>query len=110
MGELIHERLAWAEVLRACGEFDLASASDLESAIAGALRTTLPLILDLAACQYIDSTILRVLVHAVREAPGRVGIIVPPDARIRRIFEMTGLHVLLPIAGSALELQARMVA
>jgi anti-anti-sigma factor len=106
---LVHERLAWAEALSAFGEFDLSVADELQNAIQGYLHSDLPLMLDLTFCDYLDSTILRVLVHSFRDAPGRFGIVVPPNARIGRIFAMTRLDSTLNVVSSREELRARTV-
>lgn len=106
---LVHERIAWAEVLSAFGEFDLSVADELQAAIAAQLRGTLPLVLDLTFCDYLDSTILRVLVRTMRAGTERVGIIVPRSSRIYRIFEMTRLDEMLQVAYSRDELHERFV-
>jgi anti-anti-sigma factor len=95
---LVHERLPWAEVLNAFGEFDLSVADELHEAIALHLRSRLPLVVDLGFCEYLDSTILRVLVRSAKSAPSRLGFVVPASARIRRLFEMTRLVDALSVA------------
>ena len=100
MYALIHHREDWAEILSAFGELDLSVADELEAAIAGRLRGMRPVGLDFEYCQYIDSTILRVLVRANRTAADRLWLVVPPGARVRRIFEMTRLDQALAVVDS----------
>lgn len=102
---LVHERLPWAEVLNVFGEFDLSVAQELHDAIALHLRSRLPLILDLAYCEYLDSTILRVFIRSAKSAPERLGFVVPPGARVRRIFDMMHLNDALPIVTSREDLR-----
>jgi anti-anti-sigma factor len=97
MYALIHQREDWADVLSAFGELDLSVAGDFEEAIASRLRGNRPLVVDFEFCNYIDSTILRVLVHTNRSARERFWVIVPPSARIHRIFELTRLNEALGI-------------
>lgn len=94
---LVHEQEDWAEIVSAFGEFDLSVAGDLQTTIDRHMRSRLPLVLDLEYCDYLDSTILRVFVRTARGSRHRLGIVVPPGARVRRIFEMTQLDSALPV-------------
>jgi anti-sigma B factor antagonist len=105
--ELVGESLSWAEVLSVTGELDIASAPWFNEIIASKLAGGLPLVIDLTACDYLDSTILNVLIRAANAAPSRVGVVVPTDSRIRRIFDITGLDDALRLSGSRDELQVR---
>lgn len=105
---LVHEQADWAEILSAFGEFDLSVADELQATIDGHLSGTRPLVLDLAFCEYLDSTILRVLVRTMRTSGWRVAIIVPRSARVRRIFEMTRLDDALAIYADRDEARQRL--
>lgn len=107
---LVHERVDWAEVLSACGEFDISLAGEFQAAIGRHLAGKLPLVIDLGFCEYLDSTILRVLVRTFRTFPKRLGIVVPIGSRVARIFEMTRLDMTLGIAKSRDELRERLLA
>ncbi|MGC2128814.1 MAG: STAS domain-containing protein [Candidatus Aquilonibacter sp.] len=101
------ESLSWAEVLSVTGELDIAAAPWFDEIIASKLAGDLPLVIDLSACSYLDSTILNVLIRAANAAPNRVGVVVPPDSRLRRIFHITGLEDALRLSGSRDDLQVR---
>ncbi|MEO7427756.1 MAG: STAS domain-containing protein, partial [Acidimicrobiales bacterium] len=76
------------------GELDLASAPQLEEAIAAATtKGPLPVTLDLSQVTFIDSSALRALVRAGRElaAEGRVLQIGPRSEVVSRVLEMTQL-------------------
>jgi anti-anti-sigma factor len=105
--ELHNESLIWAEVLAVKGELDIAAAQWFSDAIAAKLGGDLPLIVDLSGCEYLDSTILNVLIRAANSAPNRVGVVVPADSRLRRIFHITGLEDALRLSGSRDDLQVR---
>jgi anti-anti-sigma factor len=107
---LVHERTEWAELLCAFGELDISLAGQLQSAITRHLNGRLPLVLDLQFCEYLDSTILRVLVRAFRTAPQRFCLVVPEAARIARIFAMTRLDQTLGVAKSRDEVRERLSA
>jgi len=107
---LVHERCEWAEVLSAFGEFDISLAGELQSAITRHINGELPLVIDLGYCDYLDSTILRVLVRTFRTAPERLGIVVPDNARISRVFQMTRLDRTLGVAKTRDELRERFLA
>jgi anti-anti-sigma factor len=102
---MVRESLAWAEVLAVSGELDLAVVPQFGSALEELLRGSLPVVLDLSGCSYLDSTILRVLVGASNNAPKRFAIVVPEEARIRRVFQIAGLETALPIGKSRENMQ-----
>ncbi len=105
--ELVDESLPWAQVLIVRGELDIGASQWFSEAIEERLVGELPLVLDLSACQYLDSTILNVLIRSANAAPGRLGIVVPSVARIRRIFNIAGLEDALHLAESRDALQVR---
>lgn len=78
------------------GELDAASAPQLEAAFAAAVAGA-DLALDLSAVTFIDSSGLRAITAARREAEagGRSLEVVSASVAVRRIFEMTGLASLL---------------
>jgi anti-sigma B factor antagonist len=105
--ELVDETLPWAQVLVVHGELDIASAPWFSQAIEERLSEPLPLIVDLSTCTYLDSTILNVLIRSANAAPGRIGIVVPATARIRRIFNIAGLEDALHLSETRDALQVQ---
>src|SRR4051794_28125305 len=84
--------------VRPTGELDIATASRLERALLDGRRPGDDVVLDLSALEFIDSTGLRVIVHAV-EAARRHGWTLtlrhgPPA--VRRVFELAGVVGALP--------------
>ncbi len=83
-----------------CGEVDLATAPVLREKLYGAIeRGNSPIVLDLSAVTFIDSTALGVLIGAQERCEGRntdLRIIVS-ESRITKIFEITGLTDLFSI-------------
>jgi anti-sigma B factor antagonist len=76
------------------GEIDLSTAPRLEQELttltnAGARR----IVLDLAGAEFIDSTVLGVLLKALTRLDAHAGtlVLVSDDLRILKIFEVTGL-------------------
>jgi anti-anti-sigma factor len=88
-------------VIRPAGELDLATLPTLEDSLRTALgRDGSPVILDLSALAFIDSTGIAVLVResrASRENGARLSIRGAPAA-VRRTFELMGVESLLPLA------------
>jgi anti-anti-sigma factor len=105
--ELTDESLPWAQVLVVTGEWDIGSAEQFADAVEARLGRDLPLIVDLSQCAYLDSTILNVLIRSANTAPGRIGIVVPSTARIRRIFNIAGLEDALHLSETRDALQVR---
>ena len=95
------DRSAEAMVIAAGGELDAYAAPDLTDAFAQA-ATAACVVVDLQAASFLDSTALGVVVRALREVDDRGGAarIVLPDGPARRIFEITALDGVLPVAPS----------
>lgn len=76
------------------GELDQGTAPELREALAEALGDpTMPVLVDLSECNFIDSTGLSLLVEAKRrlsEERRRFGVCCP-DADVRRLLELTGI-------------------
>jgi anti-sigma B factor antagonist len=92
------------------GELDLAAAPTLREHLYAAVdRSSGPLIVDLLAVTFIDSTALGVLIGTQERSEGR-GIdlrLVIEDARIIKIFEITGLTELFSISATVGEAAVR---
>lgn len=89
-------------VLRARGELDAFAVPDLEGAFAEVVVFD-RVIVDLAAVSFLDSTALGTLVHQVRRVQALDGAavrVVLPEGTGRRIFEITTLDRVLPVAPS----------
>jgi anti-sigma B factor antagonist len=81
-----------ARALELVGELDVASAPDLQQGLAEiATRGAGPLVVDLSALSFIDSTGLSVLLNAKRRLSrhGRGFAVVCPPGHVRRILEVT---------------------
>jgi anti-sigma B factor antagonist len=90
-----------AAVVRATGELDAYAAADLAATMR--LVSGEPRILaDLAGVSFLDSTALGVLVRAIRDldARGSDVRVVLPIGPARRIFEITTLDRVLPVAAT----------
>jgi anti-anti-sigma factor len=90
-----------AAVITAQGELDAYAAPDLGSGLDEAARHG-PFVADLSKVSFMDSTALGVLVRACKDASSR-GLdarVVLPRGTARRIFEITTLDRVLPVAAS----------
>lgn len=105
--DMVQESLPWAEILVVDGELDIAVAERFAELIEKQLDGSRPVIVDLTACTYLDSTILNVLVRVANAAPDRVGVIVPQASRVRKLFKITSLEVPLRLTETRDELQER---
>lgn len=85
------------------GELDQSTAPELRATLASSLENpTDPILVDLSACEFIDSTGLSILVEAKRrleEQQERFGVCCPADD-VRRLFELTGIDQALDLYGS----------
>jgi anti-sigma B factor antagonist len=90
-------------VISVAGEIDVATAPQLREALHGVIaQGQSTVVLDLLAVTFLDSTALGVLVGGLkrcRESGGELHVVVA-DARIRKIFEITGLDKVFPLANA----------
>ena len=91
---------AGVSVVSARGELDAFAAPDLTSCFEES--DGLALLVDLTDVSFLDSTALGVIARAVRTCRerGRAARVVLPATSARRIFEITTLDRVLPVAGS----------
>jgi anti-sigma B factor antagonist len=92
------------------GEVDLAMAPAMNDHIAAALSKDSDLIVDLSAATFIDSVALGVLTLALErcEDAGHKLFMVISDARVLRVFELTGLTSSFAIFDSRAALSAHL--
>ena len=76
------------------GELDLATAAQLEQALA---RAGDDVLLDLRGLTFMDSTGVRVLLEAAEGGPAGLRIVLPPSGDVRVTIEETGIAPLLPL-------------
>jgi anti-sigma B factor antagonist len=96
----VHVELASSHaVVGAEGELDAFVAPELEQAFE-AVADAQRVVVDLGSISFLDSTALGLVVRALREIDERGGDarIVLPRGAARRIFELTMLDTILPIA------------
>jgi anti-sigma B factor antagonist len=102
MNAFIRDSHPNAEIVHVLGEIDLSCGGELRAALEDALAGAKPVIVDLEACTYIDSTGLGILARTFKTAPERVRVACP-NGPVRRIFDITGLTLELRIRPSLLD-------
>jgi len=75
------------------GELDLAVASQVQAAITDASEGNGIVVVQLAACGFIDSTAIAILIHARQALAARGGrlLLVEPVGQVRHVLEVSGL-------------------
>ena len=94
-------------VVHITGDLDMASAPALRQVILQLLSTGARLLaVDLTAADFVDSTGLGVLVAALKRVRTHDGelVVICPEPRLRRIFELTDLVSVFGLRDSADEL------
>jgi len=102
--DVADEQVGEVRVLSVSGELDLGTAPQLEQPLEEALATEGSLLIDLSACEFIDSTGIALLVRAwqrldgetVKDSGGRFAICGLND-QVRRLLELSGLASSLSI-------------
>jgi anti-anti-sigma factor len=89
-------------VIAVVGEFDLGSCEKLKPAADEAVAGRRPLILDLSACSFIDSSGLRLILQIARElgegdgSPVSMSVVVG-ESGIRKLFSLTAIDQSIPL-------------
>jgi anti-anti-sigma factor len=95
-------------VIAVRGELDLSTAADLEAPLDDAIATgDASVLIDLTECEFIDSTGIALIVRAWQrldrnaegDGEGRV-VIASQNDQVRRVLEITGLELSIPIHGT----------
>ncbi len=90
------------------GELDLSTAPELDTQLEDAISSgDASLLIDLSACEFIDSTGIALIVRAWQrldrgaegDGKGRV-VICSYNDQVRRVLEITGLELSIPIHGT----------
>jgi anti-anti-sigma factor len=84
------------------GELDLSTAPDLERPLEEVLeRGEGPVLVDLSECEFIDSTGIALIVRARQrleaEEAGRTLAVCSYNDQVRRVLDITGLDVSIPV-------------
>jgi anti-anti-sigma factor len=84
------------------GELDLSTAPDLEGPLEEALASGEgSLLIDLSQCEFIDSTGIALIVRAWQRLHsgenGRALVICSQNDQVRRVLEITGLELSIPV-------------
>jgi anti-anti-sigma factor len=96
------------QVIAVRGELDLSTAADLEGPLDEAIATgDASVLIDLTECEFIDSTGIALIVRAWQrldrnaegDGEGRV-VIASENDQVRRVLEITGLELSIPIHGT----------
>jgi anti-anti-sigma factor len=93
-------------VVAVSGELDLGTAPELEGPLDEAVAAGEPLLIDLSSCEFIDSTGIALIVRAWQRLGGDDGnrdggegrvVICSANEQVRRVLEITGLELSIPI-------------
>jgi stage II sporulation protein AA (anti-sigma F factor antagonist) len=84
------------------GELDLSTAADLERPLEDALENGQgPVLVDLTECEFIDSTGIALIVRAMQRlqgaGTGRNLVVRSYNDQVRRVLDITGLDVSIPV-------------
>jgi anti-sigma B factor antagonist len=87
----------YVSVVALIGEHDLATRDQLAEVLAPILG---PVLVDLSACSFIDSTIISVLIgthQSLAQVGHGVELRVPPAGYVRRTLTVSGVEAILPL-------------
>ena len=87
------------------GELDLSTAPELEGPLDEALETDSgSVLIDLSNCEFIDSTGIALIVRAWQRLDGgengRALVLCSQNDQVRRVLEITGLELSIPVHGT----------
>lgn len=110
VGELEHG----VRTISVRGELDLSTAPELEGPLEQALDSGdgSSVLIDLSSCEFIDSTGIALIVRAWQRLDGEEGsralVICSHNDQVRRVLEITGLELSIPVHGTRDEALAAM--
>jgi anti-anti-sigma factor len=90
------------QVIAVRGELDLGTAPDLEPPLEEAMAHGKgPVLVDLSDCEFIDSTGIALIVRAWQRLDGAEGgrdlLVCSHNDQVRRVLEVTGLELSIPV-------------
>jgi anti-sigma B factor antagonist len=85
-------------ILSISGELDVASAADFDLARAEALSTGLPVVIDLAECEFIDSSGVAGIIRTFDRATDadQPFALAGSGPQVRRVLDLSGMSQMLP--------------
>ncbi|HZA89601.1 MAG TPA: STAS domain-containing protein [Solirubrobacterales bacterium] len=88
--------------IRINGELDLATVSSLEAAVIRAIESrSAPMLIDLCACSFIDSSVIAALLRALARVDGHDGsrpsLVVAAQAQPLQVLRLTAVDERIPI-------------
>jgi anti-anti-sigma factor len=96
-----------ARLVRVIGEIDLSNARDLMDAIGNAVPSDASrVVVDLSETAYVDSAGIAMifrLAERLSYSRQELRLVVPADAPIRRVLELTKVHQVIPVQDSIVE-------
>lgn len=101
----VEESEGWA-VARVAGDLDVATAPRLRERLVGVIASgSAQVVLDLDGVEFLDSTGLGVIVSALKRTRTHGGDlrIVCNQPTVRKLFELTGLDLAMPLSASIAE-------
>lgn len=99
---VIRETVPNAEILHVFGDADIATAPELETSI-NEIDSSLPLIVDLAECRFIDTTAISVLIRSFKRLGNLFRIVVAPHSHVERVLKITHLPAIISVTASVEE-------
>jgi anti-sigma B factor antagonist len=98
--EVLEQRNGAAHVLAVKGELDLDTAGELRRRLSS--MDSVPIVIDLSGCEFMDSTGVALIVTASRRHNGGGGfaVVAEPGSQARRTLRLTNVDSRIPVLGS----------
>jgi anti-anti-sigma factor len=94
--EIVLDRRGESVVARLSGEVDMSNAPYVRDQLLSSMSNdAIALVLDISACQYLDSAAIEVLFDMSRRLSRRrqeLRLVMPPTSPLRRVIELTEVH------------------
>ncbi len=103
--ELSQEVRADARIVTIAGEFDTAGVEEAEPVLmAASADPDRALVIDLTACDFLDSTAIALIVGAARpliNGQVKIAIAAKPESEVVQILQLTGIDKTIPVLPTA---------
>jgi len=87
--------MAGCTVVTVLADLDIGTVDAFKDLVGEAIAAGRPVVVDMTACAYADSTGLRAIAKTHAGGPAGSGLVVAPKGTVRRLFAITGFDVAL---------------
>jgi anti-anti-sigma factor len=102
-----HAVLDGVQIVTIAGEADIYMSGSIERLLQQ-LSEKMPVIVDLRACSYIDSSVIATLIRMRKRRADEVGLVVEKDSIVARVIDLTQIGSIIPVSFTLTDARRRL--